>query len=155
MIEILVAGEERKEELWRLFLEYARELSTYDGEKRPAGPRHYPDFDLYWTENNRYPYIILYDHEPIGFCFLTDSGVNYQIDEFYIRPLHRRRGFGHQAVGHIKECCRKLGRHKTLAANIYVNNRPAIEFWQSVGFADTGRRTRIKDLRLIETEAQL
>ncbi len=155
MLEIVVAGEERKEELWQLFLEYAQELSAYDGEKRPAGPRHYPDFDLYWTEPNRYPLEVLYDHEPIGLCFLHDIGVSYRIDEFYIRPLHRRRGFGLQAVKYVKDFCRKLGRHTTLAANIYVNNRPAIEFWHTAGFADTGRRVRIKTLRMIEAETDL
>ena len=82
-------------------------------------------------------------------------GVSYRIDEFYVRPLHRRRGFGRIAVEHVKECCRKLGRHKTLAANIYVNNKPALAFWQSAGFVDTGRRVRIKDLRMIEAEADL
>lgn len=155
MVEIVVAGEEHKDKLWQLFLEYAQELSTYDGEKRPAGHRHYPDFDLYWTDKDRIPFVILYDHEPIGFCFLHDVGISYRIDEFYIRPLHRRRGFGRLAVEHVKDYCRNLGRHKTLAADIYVNNRPAVDFWQSVGFVDTGRRVRIKDLRLIEAELDL
>ncbi len=42
-----------------------------------------------------------------------------------------------------------------MAANVYVNNDPAIRFWQSAGFRDTGRRMRIKNLRMIETEADL
>ena len=155
MIEIIVAPEDKKEELWHLYQEYAQELSEYDGEKRRGGSYHYPCFDLYWEEKKRIPFIILYDHEPIGFCFLQDIGISYRIDEFYIRQLHRQRGFGKIAVEHIKDYCRKLGRHKTLAANVYVNNEIAIRFWQSVGFKDTGRRTRVKDLRLIETEADL
>lgn len=155
MIEITVAPESRKDEVWQLYQEYAQELSLYDGEKRKRGSYHYPYFDLYWEEDKRTPFLVLYDHEPIGFCLMQDIGVSYRIDEFYIRPLHRRRGFGKQVVEHIKDHCRRLGWHKTLAANVYVNNLPAVEFWKSAGFVDTGRRTRVKDLRLIETETEL
>jgi len=155
MIEIVVAPEERKEELWRLFLEYAEELSRYDGETRPHLRRHYAYFDQFWADQKRTPFLILYDHEPIGFCLLEDAGSDYRIDEFYIRPLHRRRGFGLRVVEHVKDYCRRLGKHSTLAANIYVNNTPAIAFWQSAGFKDTGRRVRVKNLRLIETETDL
>lgn len=155
MIEITVAPESAKDELWELYQEYAQELSHYDGEKRRRGSYHYPCYDLYWEEETRTPFLIVYDHEPIGFCLLQDVGVSYRIDEFYIRPLYRQRGFGRQAVEFIKDYCRKLGRHNVLAANVYVNNECAMRFWQALGFKDTGRRTRVKDLRLIETEADL
>jgi predicted acetyltransferase len=155
MIEITVAPQERKDELWQLFLEYAEELTEFDHETRPHRTRHYPYFDLYWEEDTRTPFLILYDHEPVGFCLMQDTGLNYRIDEFFIRPLHRRRGFGQMAVEHIRNHCRSLGRHDTLAANIYVNNAPAIAFWKSLGFKDTGRRIRIKELRMIETEMEL
>jgi len=155
MLEVVIAPADSKETVWELYQEYAHELSQFDGEKRRRGSYHYPYFDLYWEEEKRTPFLILYDHEPIGFCLLQDIDISYQIDEFYIRPLHRRRGFGKLAVEHVKEHCRKLGRHKTIIANVYVNNRAAIEFWRSAGFRDTGRRIRVKDLRLIETETDL
>jgi ribosomal protein S18 acetylase RimI-like enzyme len=155
VIEIVVAPEDTKETLWEMFQDYAKELSEYDGEKRRAGSYHYPCFDLYWSDPKRTPFILLSDHEPAGFCLLQDVGVCYRIDEFYIRPLHRRRGFGKKLVDHIKNHCRSLGRHTVLAANVYVNNEPAIRFWLSAGFVDTGRRTRIRNLRLIEMETEL
>lgn len=155
MIEIIVAPEDQKDTIWQLYQEYAQELSQYDGEKRRRGSYRYPYFDLYWEEDNRIPFLILYHNEPIGFILLQDIDVCYRIDESYIRPLHRRRGFGKQAIEHVKEYCRTRGRHNILAANVYVNNEVAIKFWQSVGFRDTGRRTRVKGLRLIETEADL
>jgi predicted acetyltransferase len=155
VIEVLTAPKERKEELWQLFLEYAQELSTFDGETRPHTRRHYAYFDSYWEGDLRTPYVILYDHELIGFCLLDDTGISYRIDEFYIRPLHRRRGFGMRVVEHVKERCRERGRHSVLAADIYINNVPALEFWKSAGFKDTGRRLRIKELRMIETEIEL
>ena len=155
MIEVIVAPESRKEDLWKLYQDYAEELSHYDGEKRRRGSYHYPYFDFYWQDPKRTAFLILYDHEPIGFCLLQDINVAYRIDEFYILPIQRQRGFGKMAVEHIKEHCRKMGRHTTLAANIYVNNERALKFWEAVGFKDTGRRTRVKDLRLVETEADL
>lgn len=155
MVEIVVAPENQRDELWTLFQEYCEELSVYDGEKRPRTTRHYPCFDLYWERTNYVPFLVLYDHEPAGFCLMQDTGICYRVDEFYIRPLHRRRGFGKLVVDFVKEHCRNLGRHDTLAAYIYVNNDPAIRFWLSAGFNDTGRRTRIKDIRMIETETSL
>lgn len=155
MVEIAVVPEDRRDELWTLFQEYCQELSTYDGEKRPQTSRHYPAFDLYWQESTRVPFLIVYDHEPIGFCMIFDTGVSYRIEEFYVRPIHRRRGFGKLVVNFIKDFCRQRGRHDTLSANVYVNNEPAIKFWLSVGFKDTGRRIRIKDLRMIEAETSL
>lgn len=155
LIELVTAPKESKAVVWELYQEYAQELSEYDGEKRRRGHYHYPYFDLYWEDPRRMPYLVLYDHEPVGFCLLQDIGVAYRIDEFYIRPLHRRRGFGRAVVERIKEVCRHLGKHDTLCANVYVNNDPAVSFWKSVGFRDTGRRIRVKDLRLIETETQL
>lgn len=155
MIEVTVAPEESKEKLWEMYQEYAHELSVYDHEKRRGGAYHYPCFDFFWEDNRCVPFIILYDHEPIGFCFMQDIGLSFRIDEFYIRPLHRRRKFGHYAVEKVKEYCRSLGRHKTIIANVYVNNEPALKFWDSVGFKDTGRRERVKDLRLVEMESSL
>ena len=155
MIEIIVAPQNRREELWQLFLEYANELSEYDGEQRPRAAHHYPCFDAYWESKDRVPFLILYDHEPIGFCMLQDTGISYQIKEFYVRPLHRRRGFAKLAVAFVKDYCTNLGRHSLMSANIYVNNEPAIKFWQSVGFRDTGRRSRLKKCRIMETEAEL
>lgn len=155
MVEIAIAPESQRGELWTLFQEYCQELSTYDGERRPNTSHHYPSFDLYWEHNDYFPFILLYDHEPVGFCLMQDTGTAYRIEEFYIRPLHRRRGFGQLVVSFVNDYCRNLGRHDVLAANIYVNNAPAIRFWLSAGFRDTGRRTRIKDLRMIETESPL
>lgn len=155
MVEIIVAPEERRGEVWTLFQEYCDELSQYDGEKRPKSRRRYPSFDQYWENPDRVPFLVIYHHEPVGFCLIQDTGIFYRVDEFYIRPLHRRRGFGKMVVDFVKEYCRNLGRHDILAANVYVNNEPAIRFWQSAGFRDTGRRTRVKNLRMIETEAEL
>lgn len=155
MIEIIVAPEESKETLWEMYQEYAHELSQYDHEKRRGGAYHYPCFDYFWQDNHCVPFLIFLDHEPIGFCFMRDIGLSYRIDEFYIRPLHRRRKFGRLAIEKVMNHCRSLGRHKTIIANVYVNNEPALAFWNSVGFRDTGRRERVKELRLAEMEASL
>lgn len=155
MIDVVQAPDERKDEIWQLFLEYADELSSYDHETRPHTKRHYSYFDSFWQNPNRLAFEVICDHEPIGFCLVEDTGVCYRVNEFYIRPLHRRRGFGRLAVEKVKEHCRCLGRHDVIAANIYVNNAPAVSFWKSAGFKDTGRRIRVKGLRMIETESEL
>ena len=85
MVEISIAPESQRDALWTLFQEYCQELSAYDGEPRPLTCRHYPYFDLYWQDDTRFPFVILYDHEPVGFCLMQDIGTAYRIDEFYIR----------------------------------------------------------------------
>lgn len=155
LVDVIVASIDLRDAMWPLFQEYCADLSQYDGEKRPKTRKHYPYFDRYWEDEECVPFLVIYHHEPVGFCFVRDIGVSYRIDDFYIRPLHRRRGFGTVVVNYVKDYCRNLGRHNTMAANVYVNNDPAIRFWQSVGFRDTGRRTRVKNLRMIETEADL
>ncbi len=155
MLDVLVAPEQAREKLWQLFLDYAGELSALDGQTRPRVKRHYDYFDRFWEDENCTAFAVVYDHEPIGFCFLEDTGISYKITDFYIHPLHRRRGFGKKAVDYVKEYCRSLGRHEIIAANVYVNNVAAIRFWQSAGFCDTGRRMRIKRIRLVEMECKL
>lgn len=155
MIEILVADNDIKEDVWKLYQEYAKELAVYSEKQSRRTSSNYPFFDEYWDDDHRFPIVIIYDHELTGFCLLTDTGICYMIDEFYIRPLHRRRSFGKFAVEHIKDFCRQHGRHKTICANIFVNNTIAIAFWKSLGFKDTGRRSRVRKVRLMETEAEL
>lgn len=155
MLQIQVAPEELREKLWQLFLDYASELSTLDGQTRPRVKRHYEYFDKFWEDENRTPFAVIYDHEPVGFCFVEDTGVCYKITDFYIIPLHRRRGFGRAAVNHVREYYKQQMRHTHITAHVYVNNLPAIRFWQAAGFCDTGRRIRIKHIRLIEMECKL
>lgn len=155
MIEVMIAPDETREEIWELYQEYALELAAFYDDKERRNAHYDVCFDDYWDNDTRTPFMILYDHELIGFCLLTDTGVHYMIDEFYIRPLHRKRGFGKAAVQHVLDYCRSLHRHESVGANVQVANTDAIAFWKSLGFQDTGRRTRIGKQRLIETEARL
>lgn len=155
MIEVTVAPDEMKEVVWELYQEYAEELAQYYSEKERRTARYDACFDEYWRDDHRTPFLIIYDHEIIGFCLLTDTGTHYMIDEFYIRPVQRGREFGRFAAEYVLDHCRNLGRHNTVGANIQVGNHGAMAFWKSVGFHDTGRRTRIAHQRLIETEADL
>lgn len=155
MIELVVAPDETREEVWELYQEYAAELAELYDEKTRRHAHYTACFDEYWDDDTRTPFLILYDHELIGFCFLTDTGTRYMIDEFYIHPLQRCRGFGRFAVEHILERCGREGHHNIVGANVQVSNVDAVNFWRSIGFHDTGRRTRIGKQRLIETELDL
>jgi len=155
MIEIIVAPDETREEVWELYEDYAAELAELYDEKTRRHAHYTACFDEYWEQNRRTPFLIIYDHELTGFCLLTDTGTRYVVDEFYVSPLHRRRGFGRAAVEQIIDYCRQEGRHNTVGAYVQVGNTDAINFWKSLGFHDTGRRTRIGGQRLIETETDL
>ena len=155
MIEVTIAPIEIREQVWELYQEYAQELAQYYDEKDRRRAYHDVCFDEYWEQDNRTPFVIIYDHELIGFCLLTDAATHYMIDEFYIKPIQRGRGFGGYAVERVLDHCRQQGRHTTVGANVQVGNTGAIAFWKSVSFHDTGRRTRMGHQRLVETEADL
>jgi len=55
-------------------------------------------FDNYWNEENRHPYLILQDDEPIGFALVHDITVNpnatWKLAEFFIMGPFRHQGIG-------------------------------------------------------------
>lgn len=156
MPEIIRANDELKEPLWNLYRDYVQELALYDGEKRPiTNHRHYFCFDQYFVDKSYIPYAISFQNEIIGFCILRDFDGILRIEEFYIHPIHRRRGFGQAAVRSVLNECRLEGYEGRLQADVYLNNEPALNFWKSAGFYDTGRRTRIGKLRIVETQSDI
>ena len=78
-------------------------------------------------------YIIL----TIGFSF-EFQGHDAFIDELYIVPDRRRRGYGRQAVAFLEEKAREIGVH---AVHLEVDhgNDPALELYLRVGYEDHNR----------------
>jgi len=58
------------------------------------------DLDLYWTEENRYPFFIRVDSKLAGFILVFDGRQmekiesNYSIDEFFILHKYKQQGIG-------------------------------------------------------------
>ena len=87
-----------------------------------------PDFDIYWEEPGRYPFLILVDTELAGFAFiraLTEQ--TYSVAEFFIARRFRRSGVGAVAAKYLFDKFRGNWQVAELEKNL-----PAQQFWRTV-----------------------
>lgn len=88
---------------------------------------------------------LLYDGaELIGYIILT-IGFSFEfrghdafIDELYILPAHRRRGFGRQAMSFVEQEARKLGVN-AIHLEVDPGNDSALELYRRTGYVDHNR----------------
>lgn len=78
-------------------------------------------------------YVIL----AIGFSF-EFRGHDAFIDELYIVPSHRRRGFGRQTMSFVEQEARKLGVN-AIHLEIDPGNNSALELYRRTGYVDHDR----------------
>jgi predicted acetyltransferase len=114
-----------RELLRRLVADY---LFEFDGRTEP-----YPDFDAFWAEPERLPFLIEADAEVVGFCLIRVRDDCWSIAEFSVVPEHRRAGIGRAAVNAIAERALAAGGEH-LEAKVHLDNRKALAFWLAVGF---------------------
>jgi GNAT superfamily N-acetyltransferase len=69
--------------------------------------------------------VYLFDLEFGGRC----AGVT----DLYLKPAHRRKGFGRRMLRHLEEFCRKSGFH-ALELQAERRNAGALAFYQACGF---------------------
>lgn len=78
-------------------------------------------------------YIIL----TIGFSF-EFRGHDAFIDELYIVPTHRRRGFGRQAMNFVEQEAREMGVN-AIHLEVDPGNDSALELYRRTGYVDHDR----------------
>ena len=78
-------------------------------------------------------YIVL----TIGFSF-EFHGHDAFIDELYVAPDCRRRGYGQQAVAFVEQRAREMGVN-AIHLEVDHGNDPAFELYRRTGFEDHGR----------------
>ncbi|HJU36225.1 MAG TPA: GNAT family N-acetyltransferase, partial [Gaiellaceae bacterium] len=94
----------------------------------------YPYFDAYWSELDRFPYLIDAEGEIVGFCLIRVADDGWHIAEFSILPHQRRKGIGRSAVQDLAERARAAGAAH-LEARVLAGNRSALDFWLTLGFS--------------------
>ena len=129
-ISIELVKKEEKEILRNLLEKYHYEHSQYD--KRDVnnlGLFGYDYLDIYWTEENRFPYFIKVENILAGFVMInnyneTKLDTNYTVSEFFIMYKYRRKGVGKYAVKYILE------KHKgKWQLSFHPNNENSKVFW--------------------------
>jgi ribosomal protein S18 acetylase RimI-like enzyme len=81
----------------------------------------------------------------LGFSF-EFFGTDAFIDELYVLPQFRRRGFGLQAVKYLEAEANKLGVN-AVHLEVDEGNDPAYELYRRMGFAHHDRFLMTKWLR--------
>ena len=109
-----------------------------------------PEFGRIWLFYNG-PALVGYIILTIGFSF-EFRGHDAFIDELYIVPTHRRRGFGRQAVAFVEQKAHEMSVH---AVHLEVDqaNEPALELYRRSGYVDHARFLMTKWLRSGDKEA--
>ena len=89
-------------------------------------------------------WLILVNQKPAGYVVLT-LGFSFEyhgreafIDELYVEPEYRRRGFGRNAMQFVAERAREMGVN---AIHLEVDhaNDPALELYRHTGYEDHDR----------------
>ncbi len=124
-IRLIAASEAKKSELRDMLSGYLVELSQYGDVDL-----EYPYFDCYWTDDGRWPYLIVKDGDTVGFALVntwspSGKGTDFAIAEFYVLPLFRSAGIGRQAFS-----CLLDGRSGIWELSVMSNNEPGNAFWE-------------------------
>jgi ribosomal protein S18 acetylase RimI-like enzyme len=89
-------------------------------------------------------WVLVVDEKLVGYIVLTLGfsfeffGTDSFIDELYVLPEYRRRGFGLQAVKYLEAEANKLGVN-AVHLEVDEGNDPAFELYRRMGFEDHNR----------------
>jgi predicted acetyltransferase len=140
-ISLRLATEAEKPQLRLMLSVYLEELSQYGDVNL-----EYPFLDSYWTDEDRWPYIIEKDGIAAGFALLhtwsqSKRGTDFAVAEFYVLPQFRGSGVGQRAYVSL------LDRHPgTWELSVMMRNEAAKEFWgRTITAADV---TKIEQFEL-------
>lgn len=132
-VEVTVAREDEKEILRNLMEKYLYEFSQYDHKPVNAlGLYGYAWLDYYWTDKNRYPFLIKVDGALAGFALVGGNAsifkdTRYSMDEFFLLYTYRRAGIGTKAARHIFDIFPGIWELKCHPANT-----AASAFWHKI-----------------------
>ena len=97
-------------------------------------------------------WLLIVDEKPVGYIVLTLGfsfeffGTDAFVDELYVLPDYRRRGFGLRAVQYLEAEANKLGVN-AVHLEVDEGNDSAFELYRRMGFEDHNRFLMTKWLR--------
>lgn len=139
-VELVPAGPEDREVLYRLLQYSLYEESVYDGnEMGEDGLFAYPWFDAYFLEEGREAYLIRKSGKLAGFALIRRTASGHSMAEFLVLPPYRRRGVGRAAA---LACFRRYPGAWEVAPS--QGSEAAFRFWQRVIAGYTGKEPRFE-----------
>jgi len=73
----------------------------------------------------------------VGVCYLITSGEQNRLRSLYVRPGYQGKGVGRKLWAEAKK---RLDPGKETMVSVATYNKKAIDFYEKLGFRDTGRR---------------
>ena len=93
-VEVKVATLREKPVVAQLLELYAHDFSEFDGgDVGDDGRFGFRNFDAYWTDPDRHPFLVRVDGHLAGFA-LVRSGSPHDMAEFFVMRKYRRGGVG-------------------------------------------------------------
>jgi len=131
-IEIINASVDEKPQMKQMLEFYVYEFSVYeDLDIDENGYFGYSNFNRYWEEPDRFPFVVRSDGKLAGFVFVNKATYipsnEWAIGEFFIMRKYRRRGIGKQAAFSIFD--KYLGKWEVREIEA---NKEAHQFWIKV-----------------------
>ena len=130
-IEIKLAEYDEKPLLKKMLELHLYDLSIFDDyDLSKFGEYGYRYLDLYWTEADRFPFILRINKKLAGFALINKFAHTGRIDravaEFFVLKKYRRRGIGKKLALEIFQ--QFPGRWEVCTS---ANNLVAEQFWQN------------------------
>ena len=134
MVDLIEVTKKEKAVLFNLFEKYSYEFSQWvKTDVDDNGLYNYEWLDYYFTEGNRYPYLIKIDDRLAGFVMISDypevpeETTDFCISEFFIMHKYRRSGYGRNAVFQVLD-----KHHGRWQLKCHPHNLASVYFWKSV-----------------------
>ncbi|MED4886346.1 GNAT family N-acetyltransferase [Lysinibacillus fusiformis] len=134
-VQIIQAPVEQKNVLRHLLELYTYDFSEFDPlDVNEQGLYGYEYFDHYWTEPERFPFLIKVNGNYAGFALvrkITQDGENYEpyveMAEFFVMKKYRKDGVGRQVAFYLFDSFPGKWRIAEREVNV-----PAQKFWRKI-----------------------
>jgi predicted acetyltransferase len=131
-LEVIPATLDQQPIMANLLQLYAHDFSEFHAvDLSPEGRFIYKQLPLYWSEPNRYPFLIWIEGSPAGFALVkrgsefSGAANVWDMAEFFVLREFRRRSIGTQAVQEVWSRFPGAWEIRVLQANV-----AAFRFWQ-------------------------
>ncbi len=145
MVELIEVAESEKSVLFNIFEKYFYEFSQWEkSDVEDDGLYHYEWLDCYFTEENRFPYLIKVDGKLAGLVMVSDypevpeEPTDFCLSEFFVMHKYRLCGVGREAVFRVLD-----KHHGKWQLKCHPHNIASVKFWNNVINEYTGGKFRV------------
>lgn len=150
MIKLVPITAESKPLLWQLLQEHLAYIGSFYGDVPDEnGVYPYRYFDAYFQDCDRFPYLFEADGQPVGFALVnshseTGEQTDFAMAEFYILPVHRRKGYAADAA------CQLFTIHSgRWQIKYHIDNLPAGTLWKNLAKPYSSKLTPLNEIEVV------